>query len=283
MLKIGVLCPFHAPHGFRLIADQLLNYSSFLQHSECTFVMHPSLQTPREGLYEKLAIFCSNKHSLIITPESVPTSQHSTIDAICSLTESISSGAASELDVIYYHTDSDFLFRTDAEKLMTAFDYAVYADPARLGQSDWMWKEKMLSNRLINDFMARIGITQDELFSGGIECSFYPVSLWLEIIGTIKSLKLPSGLIFDAIEDHWPAEEILIPTLAKAYASKLNLTSYGKSLCFRVTHGFGDEFVSIKNLQELLAEDAFYAAKRISPDEKDPVRWMLSEFIRRLD
>lgn len=277
MLKIAVLTPFHCKEGFSACAPQLRNYSYYLRNAECLFVFHLSSETPRSDLASMRNYLSSEHHDVVYTDYSVVTSRFGSSNAIPVLWETLRKQFTP--DYIIYRSASDLIFREGIPELMQRYPYAVNSSGFTLHSSKWKWRLHIKRDPRIKTMQHLLMPDRDKLYCGRVGCSYYSYDLWREMMDWLTRMgRKGRDVYFSNVKNHWPAEEVIIPTLSRVIADKQNLRNYGRSLSF-AKDDHSSERMNLQDIELLRKEGLYYAAKRFHETREDPAFLYLTSHI----
>lgn len=216
---IAIFCPFHLRHDIAI--DQINNYQALFSNNAMFFI-HISVDARNSKLQEYQEIE-TRFENVVLIPFSNVTSSNCTFGAFLACTEYLlQSYEKSYFSHIYLHTDSNLLLKRGVDEYIIENNvgFGIGQSPMlEPHESKWFHATSMYGDsKFVNFIQAHKGI---DIWVGRQEGSFFSVDLWLEIYNTSQFF-YPWDEYINELENVWPLEEVLIPTICK---SILNIDS----------------------------------------------------------
>jgi len=243
-VRIAILAAVHGNDAGKVIR-QANNYIHMLRDSELHFLFHVSMQSSAR-FRDQLYLYTSRPHlqrvSFYISDVSRMTSTSSVLNALITLT-SFMSRLWINPDFVVWHTDSDLIVRRGIEKTFSSYDFGVGINSLNIISGDWQHLPKMRADTRSSEAFLKYGISDSEMFFGRTECSFYNIWVWTYISSFL--LQSFGDSYFDNVDNHWCAEEVILPTLCQFLRKSHGLRGRDQ-LCW--TKKIGEEYATRDNV-----------------------------------
>jgi hypothetical protein len=271
MKKIAVICPVHRRPD--LLDFQLENYKKF-SNDGCVHFLHKSIEGG-SNFSSDVLVSLSSKHNIFFSPYSTGTSWKTCIGALIVCTELINTNL---YDYVYMHTDGDLIINGDLQKYIYRHGLG-YSGIFMAGFEAWPHYKIVKNDQRFLSLLNSLDLTFEDVIFGRQEGAFFPINIWLKIIGNIS--KFYDESFFNNSSLHWPLEEVVIPTLAKKFTDDahhvLNIIRTKEPI-----HPDGRDnplncvnASDISNLTARFSSDECVGLKWFSQDLLDPARLIL--------
>lgn len=279
-MKLAILLPAHATSADKLIR-QLKNYEMWLEDGKSCrhYFIHFSSETPTQ-VKESVLAFCeASQIQLSINSNCRITSYNSCLGALIELSQLLAKADRS-FSFVYYHTDSDLLFRSGLAEYIANNRFAI-GILGRLGYhtTQWYHAEKMRKDSRVIGFVNNVlGGSYDDLYIGRVEGMFAPYHAWMMIADVLNHYF--GNTYFDDPKNHWCAEEVLYPTLFKHFEQFLgDYVNLASNVVYVSLEGGArsDRIISPSKLHSLMKSTSYFGAKWFSSASDEAVNICMKE------
>lgn len=208
--KIAALCPIHRNED--LIIEQLKNYDKF-SGGELHHILHPSIES-KSILSTDFLAKLEREHPVSYARNQAKTRWNCVLFAYLQCTRSLDFQSTK---YVYIHTDGDLIVKGDLYNYINRNEVGYSCFPLK-ASSKWRYYEKMLADPNFSKLRNYMNLSENDIYFGRQEGSFFPVELWSQI--SEITLKFFTD---DFVEDKkkiWPIEEVIIPTLAMSLTKR---------------------------------------------------------------
>ena len=280
--RIAILCPVHK--DVRFVASQIDNYFAF--HGDSAIhVLHLSRSADPE--ISDIRKYLRSPAKVLINDVSWQTSYSCIFGAILSNGKYLRHRLGGWATHVYIHTDGDLLVHGDLSQYVANRGQA-YSGHELLAASHWIHYEACKRDPVFAALRADLGIEEDQIFFGRQEGAFFEIREWERMLDV--ALNYFASETFEDVQEHWPREESVIPTLMKLIANDQTMTGIPvvrtKELKFASCSDLrGDErnVVQPDDICAAIATAGFdecIGIKWFSRDLDHPARKYLAELIR---
>jgi hypothetical protein len=276
-VKLAILAPVHGSNADRVRA-QLENYALFLGNGvDCRFYLHVSREST-DGLRDELSSFSASfPFDIYIAHNSRQTSIMTCLNALVELAQVLGQDMW-DPDYVLWHSESDLLVRDGVCSEICKYDFGIGIHHINYFDDKWSHAPKMrldyrLGNLLDDTFEGSVS----NLRIGRVEGCFMNSYTWSFV--TSKIFKYFDNSFFDDLSNHWCAEEILLPSLARiANTQSLRYRDqliYTKDTLPNANRDPGLDCISISDILKIRKEGIYFGAKWFSPDLSNETRLFL--------
>ena len=280
-MKLAILAPLHGSSTDKAFA-QIANYSHYLNNqADYRFYFHISKQSSA-GFGDQLhELAASGLYPISIAPCSRTTSVVTTLSALIELAQTLEKDGWLP-DYVLWHSESDLLIKEGICSEISKYQYGVGTNCFSYAEIEWSHAPLMRLddrlNRLLEDAF------EDDLSNlriGRTEGCFMDSKTWAFTIN--KLYQFFDNDFFDNVSNHWCAEEILLPSLARI-ANLPNLRCRDQLIYTKPTipstesdRDPGQDCITSADIINLRNENVFYGAKWFSPDLQNEARLFLQK------
>ena len=278
-MKLAILAPVHGSSTDKAFA-QLANYSHYLNNqADCRFYFHISKQSTagfRDQFHELAA---SGLYPISIAPSSRTTSTMTTLNALIELAQTLEQDEWLP-DYVLWHSESDLLIKEGICSEISKYQYGAGTHHFSYADIEWSHAPLMRLDDRLNRLLENVFEgNSSNLRIGRIEGCFMDSKTWA--FTTNKLSQFFDNDFFDNASNHWCAEEILIPSLARM-ANLPNLRCRSQLIYTKPTipsadsdRNPGQDCITSADIINLRNENVFYGAKWFSPDLQNEARLFL--------
>lgn len=278
MNEIAVFTPIHRRPD--LILDQIRNYE-FFHRNNAFHLLHPS----SEGLTDLGKLMDLLKKvdcDVYVNPISQGTSWKCVFGAFVSNTNFLLTKNDLKPEYIYLHTDADLIIKGSLSRYV--FDNEIGFTSNKLTH-DWVWSDRLFQDERFSKLKKYLSISDEEIFLGRMEGSFFPYKLWAEIMSLIT--KFYDDGFFSEPKAHWPLEEVLIQTIIQKLYPNLKhapivvITRQMKDYKSINPRDIDDNCIQIEDVQEAIKNNLrdCIGMKWFSQNYDDPARQLVRNLV----